>query len=59
MTLKASSYHSMLIIIDSASEDLKHLSFTKYALRRDDKFFIERRSEVRELNHERKEIINK
>ncbi len=58
MTLKASSYHSMLIIIDSTSEDLKSLSSTKYALKRDDKFFIERRFEVQELSQKEKEMIN-
>jgi len=42
----------MLIIIDSTSDDLK------YALKRDDKFFVERRSEFRELSQEKKEIID-
>jgi hypothetical protein len=58
MALEASSYHSMLTTRDSASEDLKPLPPTKYALGRGDVFPTERRPEVRELSQEGREVIN-
>ncbi len=48
----------MLTTRDSASEDLKPLSSTKYALSRENVFLIERRLKVRELSQKERKMIN-
>jgi len=59
MTLEALSYHLMLTTKNLTSEDLKLLSFMKYALSRENIFLIERYFKVQKLNQKEREIINK
>jgi len=58
MTLEASSYHLMLTTKDLTSEDLKFLSFMKYALSRKDIFLIEQYLEVQKLSQKERKMIN-